>query len=163
MADQETMSNTRPDYTAIDIDNEDKTSHALYQNISSDGQSVLHQYHGIEDFIDIRPTADAPATSMTKLQIGMIIARFMIGANTANMSPPVTLSQPWASAIDWGIINPGIELGTATFKAASRYWLDTHNILQSKGCGNAAVGLLASTLRVMVASLPSSLIGLGIG
>lgn len=172
MAGQEPMSTTRQnpavsddedDDTVIEMLLDDTASNILYQNISSDGESVMHQHHGLEDYIDIRPTADVPATSMTKLQIGMMIARFVIGANTANMSPPVTLSQPWASAIDWGIINPGIELGTATFKAASRYWLDTHNILQNEGCGNAAVGLLTSTLRVMVASLPSSLIGLGIG
>lgn len=145
------------------VDLPDSTTNELYRNISSDGEIPDAQQHGIEAYIDIRPTADMPAAKLTKFQIAMMVARFMIGANTANMSPPVTLPQPFASSLDWGFMNIGIESGTAAFKGASRHWMDTVNILRNEGNGNAALGLTIGAAKVLVACIPSALIGLAVG
>lgn len=145
------------------IDSRDFVTGELYQNISSDGEAIPYDKSWFENYLDIRPTADAPKTSMKLPQLLILIARFMLGANTANMSPPVTLSQPWSSALEWGIVNPGIIFGTELYKNATRYWMDTVNFWTNEGSGSAGAGLLSFTLKTLAASLPSALIGLGIG
>ncbi len=145
------------------MDSRDFVTGELYQNISSDGEAIPNDKSWFENYLDIRPTADAPKTSMKLPQLLILIARFMVGANTANMSPPVTLPQPWSSALEWGIVNPGIIFGTEIYKNATRYWMDTVNFWTNEGSGSAGWGLLSFTLKTMAASLPSALIGLGVG
>lgn len=142
---------------------QDTITGELYRNISSDGEALSDDRYWFENYLDIRPTADAPATSMKLPQLLILIARFMIGANTANMSPPVNLEQPLGSAVDWGLVNPGIIFGSELYKTFTRYWLDTVNIWRNEGYGNAGKGFLFFTLKVLAASVPSILIGAGVG
>lgn len=142
---------------------QDTVTGDLSQNLSSDGEALPDDRYWFENYLDIRPTADAPKTSMKLPQVLILIGRFMIGANTANMSPPVSLPQPWSSALEWGIVNPSIVFGTELYKNLTRYWVDTANFWTNEGGGNAGLGVLRFTLKTLAASVPSVLFGLGVG
>lgn len=144
-------------------DAQDAVTGVLYQNISSDGEVLPADRYWFENYLDIRPTADAPQTSMKLPQLLILIARFMIGANTANMSASTNISEPWNSALAWGIVNPGIVFGTEIYKNLTRYWADSLNYWTNEGAGSPGWGLLTFTTKTLAASVPSLLIGFGLG
>ncbi|HTM63763.1 MAG TPA: hypothetical protein VL360_04615 [Gammaproteobacteria bacterium] len=135
----------------------------LYQNISSDGEAPAYREQTVADFINIRPTADIPQTSMTPLQIILKTLRFGLGCCTAFKSSDFSPLTPINTMYIWsrGILN--IEAGRHSYNAVRQYWLDTWEAYSNDGFGNPALGLVISSIKVAAAILPSALVGLGLG
>jgi hypothetical protein len=119
----------------------------------------------LEHAVDLQQASHTPPSTsrvIATLAFIMLLLRFMMANVTANGRNPI-LNQPWGSILDWGILNPSRELGIAIYLLACTDWHDIRDRLRAEGYGNAAIGLIYGTLRVLVASIPSAVLGAFVG
>ena len=138
------------------------TSNAyIYRSISSDGEVIHHER--LEDYLNIRPPAQRSDRAMTWGQLGVGYCRFALGCITAIIKPWFELAQPWSSLYNWGLVNFFLYAGMAFYSFATKDLHDIADALRNQGRGYIVLGLMTSTGKVFLFSVPSAVIGLGAG
>lgn len=115
----------------------------------------------VSTIIEIRPSINTPR-KRNPLQFSMLLLRFYLANLTAIDRNPL-LDQPYRELFDYGIINPSRALGVGTAYLVSSDRHDVIDRLRAEGCGYVGLGLLAASAKVLIASLPSAIVGLGLG
>jgi hypothetical protein len=117
------------------------------------------EHHGVDDFIQIRATANVPAAERRCLPTIALITRFTIASLTGNNRNP-EYDKPLSGALDWGLLNVGREGGIAISYLFSSDYHDIIDSLRATGHGNAARGFGINVAKTILCSLPSAVIGL---
>lgn len=126
----------------------------------ADTRRALDEHHA-DAIIEIRPTINTPR-HRNPLQFSMLLLRYYLANLTAVDRNPM-FDQPYRELFDYGIINPSRAFGVSTAYLASSDRYDILDRLRAEGCGYAGLGFLAASAKVLVASIPSALVGLGLG
>jgi len=119
------------------------------------------QRGGVEDFIQIRATAQTPANETHWLQTAALLFRFT-GANLVGNNRNPEISKPWSGALDWGLLNIMREGGIALSYLFSSDFHDILDSLRATGHGNAAKGLAINIVKMLLANAPSTVVGIGV-
>lgn len=145
----------------IESDNEE-----IVAAISSDGEKPENEKEKeevwLEEHIAIRPTALVPEAQFKLLPISLLILRFTTASIAGNIGT-TTYPEPIASLRNWVIMNLGREFGVVGVIALNTALKDALEYAQAVGYGNPLLGLLISSIKILVSCVPSAAAGLGIG
>ena len=144
-------------------DDEDETSVFInLDDLPNDREDPPNAQHGLGELIEIRPTVMDSEPRLRPAQISMRALRFLLASIGGNYKNPL-LAQPFGSLLDYTTVPPNLQFGiTLSYTISS----DRHDLIERlrlEGRGHAGLGFLAGFGKMLVATIPSSLLGAGIG